>query len=126
MNFFTKKYRVSSIRCAMLKKDAPYFFSYESFFRLLHHIFRKKNFITKSIDLMPIFDYHCNDCETTYEIFHTVREVKEDVVCPSCNSTHFKKLFSAPNVSVGHSAQKFSAPVCDSGGCCGGGMCNIN
>ena len=77
---------------------------------------------------MPIFDYKCNDCQQVYDVFHKVREVEEDIVCPSCNSQRHTRLLSAPNVSVkGKQTDYSAAPSCDTGGgCCGGGMCGIN
>ncbi|MEK9136599.1 MAG: zinc ribbon domain-containing protein [Bacteroidota bacterium] len=78
---------------------------------------------------MPIYDYKCNDCKTTYDVFHKVREVIDDVVCPSCESKNHTRLLSVPNVSMSgiRSTADFSpAPTCDSpGGCCGG-ACEVN
>ncbi len=75
---------------------------------------------------MPIFDYHCVDCETTFEIFHKVREKADDIVCPHCGSKNSKKLMSAPMVSMGSSTDSGSS--CDSGGSCGcsSGACGLN
>ena len=78
---------------------------------------------------MPIYDYKCNDCGTTYDVFHKVREVIDDVVCPSCESRDHTRLLSAPNVSMGGSSSTFSdysaGPSCETGGCCGG-SCGVN
>ena len=78
---------------------------------------------------MPIFDYQCADCGKTYDVFHKVREVIDDVVCPGCGSTKHTRLISAPNVSVGgvslsRSSRQSSEDF--NGGCCGGGACGIN
>ncbi|MBX2991056.1 MAG: zinc ribbon domain-containing protein [Bacteroidetes bacterium] len=79
---------------------------------------------------MPIYDYRCKECSTTYDVFHKVREIEEDVVCPACGSTGHIRLLSAPNVSTGSSTGGFNysdAPSCETpGGCCGGGSCGIN
>ena len=76
---------------------------------------------------MPIFDYQCKDCGTTYDIFHKVREVQEDILCPSCNSQNHQRLISAPNFSTG---AKASPDQCSNGlgsGCgCAGGACELN
>ena len=79
---------------------------------------------------MPIYDYRCEECGSTYDVFHKVREVEEDVVCPSCNSTKHIRLLSAPNVSMGGSSSSgysySDSGSCDTpGGCCGG-SCNVN
>ena len=72
---------------------------------------------------MPIYDYQCKECGKTYDVFHKVKEVAEDVVCPSCGSTSHTRLLSAPSFSMG--TQKDSAPACGDGGCCGG-SCGLN
>jgi putative FmdB family regulatory protein len=75
---------------------------------------------------MPIFDYQCNDCGKIYDVFHKGKELVEDIVCPSCGATGFKKLMSAPMVSMGSSsASESSYSSCDTGSCCGG-SCGIN
>ncbi len=73
---------------------------------------------------MPIYDYKCSDCGTTYDIFHKVREVEEDIVCPSCYSQKHVRLISAPSFSMhGRSSNSLSTdstPPCGDGSCCGG------
>ena len=66
---------------------------------------------------MPTYDYRCVECGTTYEVFHKVREVEEDVVCTSCGSMKHQRLISAPRVSMGSAPD---APPCGDGSCCGG------
>jgi len=78
---------------------------------------------------MPIFDYQCADCGKTYDVFHKVREVIDDVVCPGCGSATHTRLISAPNLSVGsasHSQPSQRSSNDFGGGCCGGGACGIN
>ena len=72
---------------------------------------------------MPVYEYKCAACGTPYEVFHKGREVMEDVVCPSCNSTDHRKLMSAPVVSTTTRAANDSS--CGSGECCGG-TCGMN
>ena len=76
---------------------------------------------------MPIFDYQCGGCEKIFDVFHKGKELVEDIVCPSCGATTYKKLISAPMVSMGPSASSDSSSYssCDTGGCCGG-SCGIN
>ena len=77
---------------------------------------------------MPVYDYRCTDCSKTYDVFHKGKEIVEDIVCPSCGSTHHKKLMSLPVVSIASTSSKSdfsSAPACESGGCCGG-SCGLN
>lgn len=73
---------------------------------------------------MPIYDYRCDDCGTTYDIFHKVREVPEDILCPSCRSVRHTRLISAPAVNM-KGRQAKEAPACGDGTCCGG-SCSLN
>lgn len=78
---------------------------------------------------MPVYDYRCNDCGTLYDVYHKLKEVTEDVLCPHCGSAKHKKLISASSVAVGgkSGSSSFSEPSCESGGgCCGGGACGLN
>jgi putative FmdB family regulatory protein len=77
---------------------------------------------------MPVYEYKCSSCGTTYDVFHRGREVTSDVVCPACNSGQYKKLMSAAAVSMKQSAPSrgaCDAGPCDNGGCCGG-SCAVN
>ena len=78
---------------------------------------------------MPTYDYRCDACGKTYDVFHKVREVIDDVECPSCGSHDHTRLLSAPNVSMSMSVKGGSsgADSCaaDGGGCCGG-SCGLN
>ena len=75
---------------------------------------------------MPVYDYRCSECGATYDVYHKVREIAEDIVCPSCGSLKHKKLMSASAVSMGDkSSPASSGPPCESGGCCGG-SCGLN
>ncbi len=72
---------------------------------------------------MPIYDYRCEECGTVYDVFHKVREVVEDIVCPSCHSPRHVRLISAPQFSMGKSTEQ--APPSCADGCCGG-SCGMN
>ena len=74
---------------------------------------------------MPIYDYRCADCGSTYDVFHKVREVEEDIVCPQCSSTEHVRLISAPSVSVKHGSMAEPLPPCGDASCCGG-SCGLN
>jgi putative FmdB family regulatory protein len=76
---------------------------------------------------MPVFDYRCEACMTTYDVYHKVREIAEDVVCPSCGSKSYKRMISLPGISVAGSVSRKQSPeqTCESG-CCSGGMCGMN
>lgn len=71
---------------------------------------------------MPIYDYRCEECGKVYDVFHKVKEVDEDIVCPDCDSRKHTRLLSAPSISMG---AKQSVPPCADGGCCPG-SCGMN
>ena len=73
---------------------------------------------------MPIYDYSCHDCGRTYDIFHKVREVSEDIICPGCGSTRHTRLLSAPAIAVKGGAAKDAA--CENPSSCCGGACPLN
>jgi len=73
---------------------------------------------------MPIYDYRCDECGTTYDVFHKVREVAEDVVCPSCGSQRHTRLISAPSFSVKGQQSEAVPPYGDASRC--GGSCSKN
>jgi putative FmdB family regulatory protein len=75
---------------------------------------------------MPIYDYRCDECSKKYDIYHKVREIVEDNICPHCGSTRHTRLLSAPMVKMGkHSAASMEHPPCGEGNCCGG-SCGLN
>jgi putative FmdB family regulatory protein len=75
---------------------------------------------------MPIFDYQCKDCGKTYDVLHKVREVEEDIVCPSCSSRNAQRLISSPNFSLSGKVSSSSHAPESSAGCCCGGACDVN
>lgn len=44
---------------------------------------------------MPIFEYHCNACETKFEVLQRTNEVNKSLKCPECGQQDTKKRFSA-------------------------------
>jgi putative FmdB family regulatory protein len=57
---------------------------------------------------MPIYAYHCEDCQEPFELF--VRSVSTPVaaVCPKCGSAHVEKEVTAFS-AVGGGSTSFSA-----------------
>lgn len=80
---------------------------------------------------MPVFEYKCKDCGTKYEILHKSGSNLEEVFCPNCKSTEYKKLLSSFSPSMG-SSSSHSHGGCESGACglpeggCASGMCGLN
>ncbi|HLA68173.1 MAG TPA: zinc ribbon domain-containing protein [Bacteroidota bacterium] len=77
---------------------------------------------------MPIFDYQCSECGKTYDVFHKVREIVDDIECPQCGSKNHKKLMSVPMAAMSSASGRSVSASDDSSGscCCGGGACGVN
>ncbi len=85
---------------------------------------------------MPIYEYHCNPCEHTFETL--VRHQNDVPHCPRCGNHELAKLFSVPAAAqTSQGAGSSSLPVCgDTGagassfGCgqggCATGMCSFD
>lgn len=46
---------------------------------------------------MPFFDYHCQNCDHTFEVLQKLNEPALST-CPSCNQEKLEKLLSAPAI----------------------------
>jgi putative FmdB family regulatory protein len=81
-------------------------------------------------EAMPVFDYKCEECGRSFDVYHKVKEIVEDIVCPACGSKQYKKMMSRVSVSVqggtpkGSYADDLPASSCDT--CCNNGMCGMN
>lgn len=83
---------------------------------------------------MPLYEYHCEPCDHTFETL--VRSSEDVPSCPSCGGVdHLAKLFSvpAPSQTAGRAGASSALPVCSpmpSGGCgapqCGMGGCGLD
>jgi putative FmdB family regulatory protein len=75
---------------------------------------------------MPIYEYRCCDCNTSFEVL--VRG-EEAVACPNCGSTSLDKLISAPFISSGRTSRPAGQTCCgrdercDSPPCSEGSTC---
>jgi putative FmdB family regulatory protein len=58
---------------------------------------------------MPIYEYRCRGCETTFEAL-----VRGDgiVTCPHCGSSSLNRLISVPFVSSGQTARPAGRTCC--------------
>lgn len=75
---------------------------------------------------MPIYDYRCNQCATTFEIRLSFSEKDEGVnpLCPNCSSPDTRQVISGGTVlrtglSLSGNAPNACAPR-TGGGCCEG------
>ena len=81
---------------------------------------------------MPIFEYKCSECDSKFEIL-TKNNDDNKIICPECDSSKVKKLFSTFIASTG--SVSYSNNSCTSGNCnieapstggCASGMCGLN
>jgi putative FmdB family regulatory protein len=67
---------------------------------------------------VPIYEFSCLSCRHTFDVFGNYASRDERQVCPSCEGTNTKALFSTFAVT----SSQGSTESVGSGGCgCGGG-----
>lgn len=74
---------------------------------------------------MPLYEYRCPECDTTFEARRSMSEASDPIECPSghVGSRRLLSVFaSTGSASPSSSASAPSAPR-HSGGGCGSGMC---
>ena len=50
---------------------------------------------------MPIYEYHCRNCEATFE---TLVQAGADATCPHCGGSSLDKLLTTPFISSGRTS----------------------
>jgi len=76
---------------------------------------------------MPIYEYQCDDCGTTFEKLMRSSQTATAVECPSCGEDHVTEQLSRFSAHAGGSSRQQAAPSCGSGMCgMPGGMCGRN
>lgn len=62
---------------------------------------------------MPIYEYHCNDCEADFEQFVRSMSSQETITCPDCGGQHVRKAISLfGGVSGGRARTNTSTQAC--------------
>jgi putative FmdB family regulatory protein len=73
---------------------------------------------------MPIYEYHCFDCDTRFEQRRTYEQSDDPLNCPQCEGERVKRLLSMFAVGVGQSSSSMSVSGRRAGGGCAcGGAC---
>jgi putative FmdB family regulatory protein len=70
---------------------------------------------------MPIYEYHCADCDQSFEIF--VRPSDTETNCPNCQSVNLARemsVFASARSSDTAGPINRGGGTARSGGCCGG------
>ncbi|MEO6795955.1 MAG: zinc ribbon domain-containing protein [Candidatus Dormibacter sp.] len=74
---------------------------------------------------MPIYEFSCLSCRHTFDVFGTYASRDARQVCPSCEGTNTKALFST--FAVTGTATSTKSTGASAGGCgCGGGCACSN
>lgn len=69
---------------------------------------------------MPIYEYHCEGCDSYFEVLQRVNADVKDLSCPQCGDKRVEKQFSAfatggaQNLSSSSASSRSSS--CGSGG----------
>ncbi len=68
---------------------------------------------------MPLYEYNCEECGTTFEQLVAARDRDNGAVCPDCGSKRIRRLISTfamgrPTTGAGSST---SGPTCSTGLC---------
>lgn len=71
---------------------------------------------------VPIYEFSCMSCRHTFEVFGRYSSRDERQVCPECESTNTKAMFST--FAVMGSGETASAST--GGGCACGGSCSCS
>ena len=64
---------------------------------------------------MPIYEYQCQKCEKTFEIYQRISETNKDIKCPVCRAEKPVRKISAFN-SGGLGGYNSAHSSCSSGG----------
>jgi putative FmdB family regulatory protein len=72
---------------------------------------------------MPIFEYKCQDCETTFE--QLVKSSKSPVNCPECGENNNARQLSVFAASIA-APGKPNCSVSDCSTCCPSGTCGLS
>jgi putative FmdB family regulatory protein len=59
---------------------------------------------------MPLYEYQCRGCNTTFETLRGVNEQDEDVACPLCGEKKAEKLMSTCCAVTGKEAPAGAGP----------------
>ena len=69
---------------------------------------------------MALYEYHCRQCEQSFELRRAMGEADHEVVCPSGHTDVRRKLSVFASVGAAAGPAAGNAPAATAGGCCGG------
>jgi putative FmdB family regulatory protein len=69
---------------------------------------------------MPLYDYHCTDCDTDFEVRKHMAEIDNPAHCPVCNSLETRRVIRTVQVfsrgDDGRTRVLAGAPICSTCG----------
>lgn len=66
---------------------------------------------------MPIYEYHCPNCQTTFDMRRPFAEADAPLHCPECESPQVKRLLSRFMISLGRGNGSATAGSAVGGAC---------
>lgn len=80
----------------------------------------------RTIHLVPIYEYRCDDCQDTFEVLTSFSNRDHTQTCPSCNGGHSHvQVSSFAALGAEPTGQDFATPAASTGGGCAcGGACS--
>lgn len=71
---------------------------------------------------MPIYEYFCTHCQTTFETLRPTQQADAPAVCPACREASSQRILSlfASSVKTAQGGAPIAMSGGGSGGCCGG------
>lgn len=72
---------------------------------------------------MPLYEYRCSECDTTFEVRRPMSESSEPADCPNGHVGARRLLSVFASTGAASSAPAPAAPAPRMGHGCGGGMC---
>jgi len=75
---------------------------------------------------MPIYEYHCQDCQAEFELLRSFKDADAEVTCTGCQGKNVQRKLSLFNATSSNGALAGSGAHAGSGGCgsCTGGSCS--
>jgi putative FmdB family regulatory protein len=75
---------------------------------------------------MPIFEYRCDDCGTSFEKLVRRPADSAALACPSCGKDHLTQQLSTFSAHANGAPARAEAPACPGGMCRTPGICGMN
>ena len=77
--------------------------------------------------IMPLYEYFCSDCQSTFDLLRHITEADKPIVCPDCNGRHTSRGLSTFYCHSSNAGDREAVPTNSTGngasGACCGGLC---